>query len=67
MFYLSLLLPSNYSLIFGLRMEKINKPGKISEFFFASAIIEHAIVATVAIFGMRFYAKVLKILFSEIN
>uniref|UniRef100_A0A0R3RPY3 HCO3_cotransp domain-containing protein n=1 Tax=Elaeophora elaphi TaxID=1147741 RepID=A0A0R3RPY3_9BILA len=39
-------------------MEKINKPGKISEFFFASAAIEHSIIAIIAIFGMRFYAKI---------
>ncbi|CAG9532913.1 unnamed protein product [Cercopithifilaria johnstoni] len=39
-------------------MEKINKRGKISEFFYASATIEHAIIAVIAIFGIHFYAKI---------
>ncbi|VBB25241.1 unnamed protein product [Acanthocheilonema viteae] len=39
-------------------MEKINKAGTINEFFFASATIEHAIIAVIAIFGIRFYAKI---------
>uniref|UniRef100_A0A1I7VJT2 Transmembrane protein n=1 Tax=Loa loa TaxID=7209 RepID=A0A1I7VJT2_LOALO len=39
-------------------MEKINKPGKVSEFFIASGTIEQAVIALVAILGIRFYAKV---------
>ncbi|EFO24101.2 hypothetical protein LOAG_04388 [Loa loa] len=39
-------------------MEKINKPGKVSEFFIASGTIEQAVIALVAILGIRFYAKI---------
>uniref|UniRef100_A0A8R1XQZ8 Uncharacterized protein n=1 Tax=Onchocerca volvulus TaxID=6282 RepID=A0A8R1XQZ8_ONCVO len=38
--------------------EKINKPTKISEFFVASATIEQAIIAIIAILGIRFYSKI---------
>lgn len=50
-----------------IRMEKINKPGKISEFYVASATIEQAIIAAIAIFGIRFYAKVSLKLFAKRN
>uniref|UniRef100_A0A915PSY1 Amino acid transporter transmembrane domain-containing protein n=1 Tax=Setaria digitata TaxID=48799 RepID=A0A915PSY1_9BILA len=43
-------------------MEKINKPGKPSEFFFASATAEQAIIAIIAMLGMRFYAKIARLL-----
>ncbi|MCP9265019.1 Transporter [Dirofilaria immitis] len=38
--------------------EKINKPRKISEFLVASATIEQAIIAIIAILGIRLYARV---------
>uniref|UniRef100_A0AAF5PM63 Uncharacterized protein n=2 Tax=Wuchereria bancrofti TaxID=6293 RepID=A0AAF5PM63_WUCBA len=43
-------------------MEKINKAGNISEFFIVSASIEQAIIAVIAILGIRFYAKIARFL-----
>ncbi|VDM97390.1 unnamed protein product, partial [Thelazia callipaeda] len=38
--------------------EKINNPESPSEFFIASATIEQAIIAVIAILGIRIYAKI---------
>ncbi|KAM3727437.1 Sodium- and chloride-dependent neutral and basic amino acid transporter B(0+) [Dirofilaria immitis] len=40
--------------------EKINKPRKISEFLVASATIEQAIIAIIAILGIRLYARIVR-------